>query len=489
MRNLGITGCFLVMVVVLHAKAYSSPNNTSTDDVNMVTITPSEYKHALRNPLKGFRPSLGSPFASNEYTTITHKYIKWNQLENSEDDTTQKIIDFCNEQWAGIEKQGIKVIPRIYLDWYKETGDEHWPADMTSRDFSSEQFKQRLERLIYRLGEVWDNDPRVAWVQMGIIGYFGDHINPRPSKEIQKLMGDAFSAAFTNKKVLVRHATEFTDYEVGIYWDSWAHIQQVNNKHHGAGIETLNNTTERWKTCPIGGEVAYNWGEWKTQPGDDPRDTLTDPEHREFLLDTIRNLHCTGLGWIADYDQSDEDVRAGAEEVQKAFGYRFVIDEFKYPVSVKANETIDVAFTLRNTGSAPFYEKWPVELSLLDAKTKKVVWKESFKNADPSQWMPGDKWSSKTKKYEIPCEKYHVQGRFKLPVTLKQGKYIIALSVLDPAGNMPSLRFAIDNYFKGGRHPMGYVGVDTDLDSHKISPSKFDDPAKDRSLYYTIEAE
>ena len=59
--------------------------------------------------------------------------------------------------------------------------------------------------------------------------------------------------------------------------------------------------------------------------------------------------------------------------MHKAFGYRFVIDEFKYPVSINANETIDVSFTLRNTGSSPFYTKWPVELSLLNAKTKRVV--------------------------------------------------------------------------------------------------------------------
>ncbi len=95
---------------------------------------------------------------------------------------------------------------------------------MKAGDYSSEQFKTRLRRLIQRLGQCWDNDPRVAWVQMGIIGCWGEHRSPSPTTEIQQLMGEEFTAAFHNKKVLVRHPwQEFTKYDFGGYWDSWAH--------------------------------------------------------------------------------------------------------------------------------------------------------------------------------------------------------------------------------------------------------------------------
>ena len=65
------------------------------------------------------------------------------------------------------------MIPRVYLDWDSATNNEYWPADLQSGDWTSQQFKDRVVRLIGRLGEVWDNDPRVAWVQTGIIGYWG----------------------------------------------------------------------------------------------------------------------------------------------------------------------------------------------------------------------------------------------------------------------------------------------------------------------------
>ena len=76
------------------------------------------------------------------------------------------------------------------------------------------------------------------------------------------------------------------------------------------------------QTAIIGGEVAYNWGDYKKQPGDSPTDTVADPVHRRYLIDTIRQLHCTQLRWVADYDQDDPAARAGGEEVQKTFGYQ-----------------------------------------------------------------------------------------------------------------------------------------------------------------------
>ncbi len=55
----------------------------------------------------------------------------------------------------------------------------------------------------------------------------------------------------------------------------------LHMKTHGAGIEKLG---PRWKTAPTGGETAYDWGNYRTQPGDNPNDTLSDPAHRRFLI-------------------------------------------------------------------------------------------------------------------------------------------------------------------------------------------------------------
>lgn len=472
-----VFGTFLILV-------YSFPT-WAKEGTRVVVIRPEVYPHALRNPLKGFRPDTNSRAFKHEYATLTRCYLRWNELENDETDTIDKIKEVCNEKWMDIEKHNIKVIPRVYLDWDKKKGNEYWPADMQIGDYSSEQFKRRIIRLIQRLGQCWDNDPRVAWVQLGIIGYWGEHHNPSPDDEMQKLLGDAFTEAFKNKKVTVRHPWEFIDYEFGIYWDSWAHIQQVQS--HGQGIADLNNNQSRWKTSPMGGECAYNWGRYGEQPGDNPNDTLRDLKHLDWLLYTIRWLHCSNLGWVANYNTRDPEVQQGAEQVQKAFGYRFILDKVCYPAMISSNKLFTVSFVVRNVGSAPFYYKWPVEVSLLDPQTRIPVWRDTFKDLDIRQWLPGDRWNKTTKSYELRPKSYKADGTFQVPQTVGSGEYILALAILDPAGMLPSTRFATKNYFKGGRHPVGLVGVDKPMREPTLDPASFDDPARDRTLQYVLD--
>ena len=428
----------------------------------------------------GFRPDLGRHAFEHEYATLARHYIKWNEIENAEDDGIERMRAFCNEKWKGVEAANLKVIPRVYLHWSKDT-QKYWPADMKADDYSSEQFKRRVLRLVARLGECWDNDPRVAFIQMGLIGKWGEHHSPAVSPEMQKLLGDAFTRAVPNKKVMVRHPWDFKDYGFGIYWDSFAHPQQM--KSHGAGIKKI---SPRWKTAPIGGEVAYDWGNFKDQLGDNPDDTLSDPNHRRFLMDSIYRLHANQLGWVANYDSGKPPAREGAEEVQRAFGYRWVIDEVSYPAQIVPRQPIAVSFSVRNLGSAPLYYNWPVELSLLNPNTRAVLWAGIFQDVDTRQWLPGDDWDPAAGAYAVKPRSVRVEGRFTVPTSVGTGERILALAVLDPAGNLPCARFSIANYFTGGRHPIGRIGVGMRPAAAELDPSTFDDPGQDRTLRYAL---
>jgi Domain of unknown function (DUF4832) len=486
-----IPAFLLAMIPCLLLAQNSAKPEAHLASADRFQVAPDESTKALRNPLMGFRPSADPWNFGKEYASIAQCYIRWSEIENNETDSIQKIKDFCDQKWANVAKQGVRIIPRVYLDWDGKPENKFWPADMSPDDYTSEKFKQRLVRLIARLGECWDKDPRVAWVQLGMIGRWGEHHSPSPSAEIQKLMGDAITAAFPNKKVLVRHPDEFSDYKVGIYWDSWAHHDEIDKSDQGAGIKNSNQSTGRWKTQPIEGELAYRQGGYKTQPGDDPDDTLADPVHRDFLLDTIRSLHCSGLGWLSDYDPAKPDVQAGADEVQKAFGYRFVITHLDSPRRVESDSTLDLSLSVKNTGSAPFYYNWPVELSLLDPKTRLPIWKKTLDDIDIRQWLPGDQWDEKQNVYLSPATTYTFDIKTKLPGKdlLPDGKYIVALSILDPLGLTPSVRFAIKNYYNGGRHPLGMIGVGVDIEGkHTVDPGTFHDPKLDTDYAYATEA-
>jgi hypothetical protein len=462
-----------------------------------VTVIPKEYDQALRNPLKGFTTN---SVKDHPWASLSHTYFKWNELENHETDGIEKIINVSNQRWGSVAAKNVKVIPRVYLHW---DGDKkYWPEDMQEDDYTSEQFQVRMLRLIERLGACWDNDPRVAFVELGIFGKWGEHHSPAPTAAMQKLAADAFAKAFKNKKVSVRQMwTHFQDQPFGEYWDSWAHYDQMWG--HGNQIKKMNDAG-RYKEIYIGGEVAYGWGNSDIQPGASPTHSVAIEKHRDFVINSIRWLHCTQLRWIDGYDKFNADAIQGAEEIQKVFGYRYVLDEVRFSIS----DSLKISFDITNTGSAPFYYNWPVEVALLNSSTLEPVWQSTMVNADIRDWMPGEGWTdpewkyvgswqeyhpnidwnpSKTSEWAIPPVSNTVEDKFK--IDLPDGTYILSLSILDPAGDVPSVKFATGNYLNGGRHPLGLVLIGDNKCDSLPADFHFDEPNSDKTLYYDDEFE
>ncbi len=458
-----------------------------------VTVTPAEFPGAINNPLKGFRD-----YKPNGYGLLKRQYIKWNEIEVSADDPIERIIAHTNRitHIAGkrFEDLNVKLVPRVYLDWNGTPGRQFWPADLHTFDYDSPAFQERLRRLVKKLGEAWDKDPRIFAVQMGLIGYFGEHHNPAPTAAQRRLLANAFREAFPNKPVLVRHNdAEFMEAGFGIYYDTFGNLSREppGGPKDQFPWQATHVYPQIWKRAPIEGEVEYNWQQQRESAkpeetfGRTPNETMTVPSYRRYMIDKIRRYHASYLGWIANYDDSDPDVLAGAAELQKAFGYRFVLDSVRYPSAVPPGGRVAVKLTVRNTGSAPFYLDWPVAIGLLDPATRKPVWSAPLAGVDIRKWLPGEDWDSAAFAYRRPAAPYHDEGHATLPRDIKRGQYILALAILDRQGGMmPSVRFAIVNYFRGGWHPLGFIGVGEIPKDVSLINVAFDSPAFDNSLYY-----
>lgn len=122
----------------------------------LTVIVPEYYDRALRNPLKGFTHNI-----DHEWGTLSHRYIRWNELEYQESDGLERILLVSNQKFTGGANKNVKFIPRVYLHW-DAAHEKHWPVDMTPDDYTSEQFQARVVRLIERLGIAWNNDPLVG---------------------------------------------------------------------------------------------------------------------------------------------------------------------------------------------------------------------------------------------------------------------------------------------------------------------------------------
>ncbi len=496
-------GWFVIICLgVQSAAAQSAAGSVSvtkdaTTGVDWVRVTPPEFPDAINNPLKGFRD-----YKPDGYGLLQRTYIPWDAIEVSADDSVERIIAHTNKitQIKGqrFEELNIKLVPRVYLDWNGTSGRQHWPADLHTFDYDSPIFQERLRRLVAKLGEAWDNDPRIFAVQMGLIGHFGEHHTPAPTAEQRRLLTEAFQNAFKNKPVLVRHTDpEFMAAGFGIYYDTFATLSRElpTKAEDQFPWQATHVYPEIWKRAPIEGEVEYNWQKQRPEAdpentfGRTPDETLKVPAYRHYMIDKIRRYHASYQGWISSYNATDPAVLAGAAELQKAFGYRFVIDALSYPLALKPGGNLEIRLTVRNTGSAPFYLDWPVAVALLDPKTRKPVWSAPLSDVDIRRWLPGEDWDSGASAYRRPAPPNHAVGNATLPSDLKPGAYILALAILDRQGGMvPSARFAVKNYFRGGWHPFGFVGVGQTPRDTALRDIAFDSPAFDSSLSYRVPA-
>ena len=347
-----------------------------------------------------------------------------------------------------------------------------------------------------KLGKAWDNDPRIFAVQMGLIGYWGEHHHPAPTADQRRLLADAFRAAFQNKPVRVRHTDrEFMEAGFGIYYDTFANISREppDGPKDQFPWQAMQVHRDIWKRVPIEGEMEYNWQQQRGRAkpeetfGRTPDETMKVPAYRRYMVDKIRRYHASYLGWIDNYNAADPEVLAGVAELQKAFGYRFVLDAVSYPRAVQPGGKLSVKLAVRNTGSAPFYPDWPVAVALLDPATKKPVWWAPLDGMDIRKWLPGEDWDSAVFSYRIPAKQNDAVGQVAFPPYLQAGEYILALAILDRQGGLgPSVRFATEHYFRGGWHPFGFIGVGTAPQDVALKNITFDSPAFDDSLRYQV---
>lgn len=462
---------------------------------SLVRVRPREYTSAFANPLKGFRPDIPSDGGQgagldNPLVTLVRHYIRWNQIENSASDGIEKIFEFCNPKWTGMDKRNIKIIPRVYLYWPDKY---YWPPDLRAGDYGSRKFLHRLEKFIHKLGAAWNRDGRVAYIETGIVGPCGEQWGPSPHAELKRVLGDSYAAAFPDKLCMIRYPWDWPDHKFGVFWDSWG-----THKDTARMLEVLESASlsNSWKTRVRGGEISYGFGE---PPGESPDDTMAKSHHIDWIECLIRRGHWNHLGWVSYYDWKRPTAAANGERLQKAFGYRFVIDEVSYPSTVQSGEKLRINFTVRNTGSSPFYYDWPVAVCLLTEDTHECIWQETFPGVDIRKWLPGDRWmqfaewdtarghyllDNQSARYESSPEPYQACGYFTLPRHIRRGQYILALAILDPSNMKPCCRFAVENYFSGGLHSIGRIGVGRDVLDADLDRKSFADLAGDATLGY-----
>ncbi|WP_176215239.1 DUF4832 domain-containing protein [Cytobacillus gottheilii] len=459
----------------------------------------------IDNPLKGFLPFSESASWRTDYNQIPYSleyfYIPLNDI----------MTDFNKYDWSKLEAQiddiasrGNQAIFRVYLDYpNKPSGIPQFLLDngLETRDYSyynnggsngtsvapdynDENFKNALTQFIGALGDKYDGDPRIGFIQAGLIGFWGEwHTYPQdgetsvgswdgglaehedghatdwmPSLANQEEIIQSFDDSFNKTKILARYPSEFNrDLGIGYHDDSFA-FQTLPSSlggedWHFVGQLQDNQVMDKWKEEPIGGEMRpeIQMDMWDN----DPPQYLGVPIEGAQGEDYYKSVELTHVSWLKIQNvfqmPLEESALERAREGSRRLGYEYFVPA-AYVNS--ANGHLQTAMEIQNTGVAPFYYDWNVEIAARDENGKIEKWTTDW---DISYVLPKDK---ETK------ENNGVLFEWSSDISqLSEGSYEILVKVVNPLSKMnasaKTFRFANKEQEENGWLNIGQIEINT----------------------------
>ncbi|MFZ5986942.1 MAG: DUF4832 domain-containing protein [Bacillota bacterium] len=464
----------LVLVLVFTSAFVSAPSVNAVSTLS--TVYPQEISSVLNNPYMGWAPwASGGPYSQPH--KLVYVNATWRELEPTKGVYAFDALETKNKfsYWAS---QGVKVIMRINMDYprptshmdipdwlYKEiNGDGTWYDIDWGKGFSPNYSNPKLiayhKMLIGALAARYNNDKRVPIIAIGSLGHWGEfHTKksstftiPFPGVNITDQYVQHYVDSFKNKTLIIRRPFKIAkDNGMGLFNDSFGSYNQTYtwfldyvNKGYTDWLtgETHPSMPDYWKTAPSGGEFP-NY----------PGLTYLDNSNINTTLQMVRDSHTSWLGPCSPGLQpTGTNLQPNFDLVLNTMGYRFVLKNISHLSEVNAGQSLTVNMNWINRGVAPFYYKWPLELSLVDLSGQ-VVFRTNTQE-DIRSWLPG----SKSMSHDI-----------NIPVTVPAGTYTLCAAIIDPETGKPGIDLAISGRRPDGRYTLSQLKVNHSPSANSVA--------------------
>ena len=301
-----------------------------------------------------------------------------------------------------------------------------------------------MERLIDALGKRYNNNPQVAFIQLGLLGHWGEwHTYPQPdlepSSETRKRVIIAYHKAFPNKQLMVRTADGYAGTQDWIGFHDDMFPEDTDNGKDWSFLAKMRrqNREQNWHRAVVGGEMV---------PGQADRWLLD-------AFDTTRQMtRAAHFSWVGPYcpamtnprslgDRADL-FRKRSESLVRLMGYDFRLTAIRHFKTVKPISPFPIAIQVKNIGVAPFYYPWRVAIALRDGDGNVAALFET--KWDIRGWQPE----------LLKTEKQVFQLGNVTP-----GQYDLVIGIIDPWSKKPAIQFANDLPIKNGWTKLSTVEV------------------------------
>jgi hypothetical protein len=449
-HNWSWIGITLIFLIAIGCKE----NTTESNGDEGITLT--EIDDVLPNPFKGFAPWIGNSNPVYE-TKLQQATFGWRDLEPE-----QSIYNWSHleRNWGNIAQTGRRVGFRVAAEipgsgqndtpqWLIDQGVKLRPYSIDGQDGFAPDWDDSLflaahHNFIMKLGERYDQDPRVAWIDIGSYGFWGEwHVWKNDSlaatQATKKAILDDYFEAFPTKKMVIafddNFATEYvTDRGGGIRNDCLG--EQGSNDWYLTSLNSIDpGLNDRvWKTAIITGEFCgSNYGA-----------TIGTTDRFDLNYAFIQQTHWSYIGSAGGaISPQDDEHRANLDKLHKTLGYRFVLRKVEHDKSTSKDSDLTVSITVENKGVAPFYYDWPLAMYLISSDGE-VELEEQLK-IDIKSWLPG---------------RHNFSETVKISGDITSGNYDVKLAILDPDTGDPGVMFANTDRDEEGRYLVGKLTVD-----------------------------
>lgn len=427
------------------------------------------------NPMRGLyrwmnNETVPSPNPLPQRSVDAYYRYEWSDLEQGRGEYTFNLLerDIAKAAAAGqkfafrmrvvVPSKGSGVpsymMDALDLGWWADTNKDG-KNDTYVPDWNDPLFLDGVERLLQALGERYDNDPRVSYLDIGFFGSWGEwhtsglsYSSSRPAKtmtyENREKLIDLHIAAFPNTPLVMLtdderslvYALERSP-QIGWRRDSLGdeHFDSVVSDVRRLGDDKLALFSERWKTAPVITEFI------------NPK-FHRNPDTYERAIEQVQRYHVSMVsnGNMLDWDSMNSAGRNAVVTLAKASGYRFALAELALPALLRTGERVTLTSSWVNEGVAPIYEAWQTWYQLRDSGGA-VVWER------PSQL------DLRTLLPSAATDRQAVADELLLPTSIAPGSYTLSLVVRDPAGLRAPLRLAITERQDDGSYTLGSVAV------------------------------
>ncbi|WP_186775371.1 carbohydrate-binding protein [Rubripirellula tenax] len=357
------------------------------DDI--VTVNPVATDGPDINPLKGFNTGW---WRNENYASVGFQYIEWGKLEPQDD-----LFDWDYVEKEVLAREGTRgrhMILQFVVDWdYREPVDSNYlgpawlremvgevsgiadPKDSKSRQMRATPYNDPvfIEEAIEAIGALCDHykdDPRTFVIQVGVLGFWGEwHTFPREdwsptASTKQVILNTYLNDIGKDGLTQVRYPDDPICFpRKGMGYTNGTATLSDHGYEFGDAIERR----KLWKNGPVGGEwppnVELNLWERFFQTDEGERfirtarySTLLPPEPKEIAEK------------LPSWNQDRQFMK-----MHRLMGYNFQATAVRHLVSADDSGLAHIEVDLHNTGIAPFYKKWSVQLAVLNAKTLNVV--------------------------------------------------------------------------------------------------------------------